>query len=154
MPLSHALKLVPLLVKSSKTFACAESCTGGQIAAAITSVAGCSKVFMGGVVSYSNASKVDLLGVDKALLDKLGAVCMETAEQMAQGALDRFSVDCAVATTGIAGPGGGSEAKPVGLVFIAWADESGVRGERFLFSGNRSQIQLFTISHCNSRVCF
>ena len=98
--------------------AVAESCTGGLMAARLTRVAGSSEYFAGGVVSYSNEAKASLLGVDPALIERHGAVSAEVADAMASGALDRFGADTAVAITGVAGPGGGTEEKPVG--FVSW----------------------------------
>jgi nicotinamide-nucleotide amidase len=99
--------------------AVAESCTGGLMAARLTERPGSSEYFAGGVVSYSNEAKRDLLGVDAALIEQHGAVSLEVAEAMADGALARFEADTAVAITGVAGPGGGTEAKPVG--YVCWA---------------------------------
>jgi nicotinamide-nucleotide amidase len=99
--------------------ATAESCTGGLLAARLTERAGSSDYVMGGVVSYSNEAKADLLGVDPALIESVGAVSPEVASAMANGALARFGADVAVAITGVAGPGGGSEAKPVG--YVCWS---------------------------------
>ena len=101
--------------------ATAESCTGGLVAAAITEIAGASQVFDWGVVSYANEAKMQLLGVPESLLEAHGAVSEEVAEAMADGALARSGADIAVAVTGIAGPGGGSAEKPVGLVWFAAA---------------------------------
>jgi nicotinamide-nucleotide amidase len=99
--------------------AVAESCTGGLMAARLTERPGSSEYFAGGVVSYSNEAKADLLGVDPALIERHGAVSLEVAEAMADGALERLEADTAVAITGVAGPGGGTEAKPVG--YVCWA---------------------------------
>jgi len=101
-----------------RRLALAESCTGGLLAARLTERSGASDYLMGGVVSYSNASKAELLGVDPELIERAGAVSPEVAEAMADGALARFGADTAVAVTGVAGPGGGSDAKPVGYVCI------------------------------------
>jgi nicotinamide-nucleotide amidase len=101
----------------------AESCTGGLMAARLTERPGSSEYVAGGVVSYSNQAKSDLLGVDPALIEKHGAVSREVAEAMADGALDRFYADTAVAITGIAGPGGGTEEKPVG--YVCWCVKAG-----------------------------
>jgi nicotinamide-nucleotide amidase len=104
------------------TIATAESCTGGLVAAALTEIAGSSDVFDRGFVTYSNAAKTAMLGVSDEILEKFGAVSRQTAEAMAQGALERAGVDLAVSITGVAGPGGGSAAKPVGLVHLAAAE--------------------------------
>ncbi|MBY0564546.1 MAG: CinA family protein [Hyphomonadaceae bacterium] len=105
----------------------AESCTGGLIAAALTAIPGSSDVFERGFVTYSNAAKTTMLGVPEELIARRGAVSMEVALAMAEGALKHSLADVAVAVTGIAGPGGGSDAKPVGLVHIAAARRGGVR---------------------------
>jgi nicotinamide-nucleotide amidase len=109
-------QVAKLLRESGLKLGLAESCSGGMLAARITNPPGASDYFMGGVVSYSYAAKEDLLGVPKALLDEFGAVSPEVAEAMAKGALKRFGADVAVAITGVAGPGGGTEEKPVGYV--------------------------------------
>jgi len=120
----------------------AESCSAGLLAARITDVPGSSEYFAGGVVSYSNEAKRDLLGVDQALLDEFGAVSAEVAEAMAIGALDRFGADVAVAITGIAGPGGGSDEKPVGLVhFNVRTAEGGVRAAAPVIPGGRRDVR-------------
>jgi nicotinamide-nucleotide amidase len=120
----------------------AESCTGGLVAAACTSLAGSSDWFERGFVSYSNDAKVDSLGVDAALIAQHGAVSEAVACAMAAGALRHAPADLAVSVTGVAGPGGGSAAKPVGLVWIGWC----VRGalpaaERFDFAGDRAAVR-------------
>ena len=110
------------LLKSKKlSLSTAESCTGGGVAAAITSVAGSSEYFMGGIVAYSNDVKVSLLHVSSETLEKYGAVSRETVMEMAAGAMNTLKTDCAIATSGIAGPGGGSLEKPVGTIWIAVA---------------------------------
>ncbi len=105
--------------------ACAESCTGGLVAAAITEIPGSSDVFERGFVTYSNLAKVEMLGVSESTLHAFGAVSRDVALEMAQGALARSKADLAVAVTGIAGPGGGSEEKPVGLVHFGCAARNG-----------------------------
>ena len=120
----------------------AESCSAGLLAARITDVPGSSEYFAGGVVSYSNEAKRNLLGVDQGLLDEFGAVSAEVAEAMAIGALERFDADVAVAITGIAGPGGGSDEKPVGLVhFNVRTSEGGVRTAAPVIPGGRRDIR-------------
>ena len=115
------------LVRQNKTLACAESCTGGLIAHKITRLAGVSQVFMGGVVSYANQAKEDLLGVPHELLVQHGAVSPEVAAAMAEGARQKFGADIAVSTTGVAGPTGGTPEKPVGLVWLGLATADGVK---------------------------
>ena len=128
-----------MLVGSGKTLALAESCTGGNIAQFITSNAGSSAYFKGGVVAYSNEIKNKLLGVPTELLEAFGAVSQEVAESMALGAQMALNADYAVATTGIAGPDGGSDEKPVGTVWIAVAGPSGVKSKKYIFKHNRER---------------
>lgn len=114
------------LCKSKKlTLATAESCTGGLVAGALTEIAGSSEVLDRGFVTYSNEAKHTMLGVPRATLDRHGAVSAETAEAMVRGVLGHARVDLAVSVTGVAGPGGGSVSKPVGLVYFAAASRSG-----------------------------
>ena len=125
--------------------ACAESCTGGALAAAITSVAGCSGWFDRGYVTYSNTAKQDCLGVSALTINKHGAVSEECAREMAAGLLQNCCADYAIATTGVAGPSGGSDDKPVGCVWFAIADkingQLNVIAQRADFDGNRSFVQ-------------
>ncbi|MFZ3088280.1 MAG: CinA family protein, partial [Methylotenera sp.] len=122
--------------------AMAESCTGGMTAQAITSVAGSSEWFDRGFVTYSNAAKIDMLGVSSETLDKFGAVSEQTASEMALGALKNSASQIAGSITGIAGPDGGTEAKPVGMVCFAWAGQNfPVSTDTQLFHGNREQIR-------------
>ena len=120
------------------TVAAAESCTGGLIAKLITDVAGSSGYFLGGVVTYSNVAKTELLGVPVEQLAAHGAVSAQVARAMAVGVRHRTGADLAVAVTGISGPGGGSPAKPVGLTYVAVAGGAGVDVRRFVWSGDRS----------------
>jgi PncC family amidohydrolase len=120
------------------TVSAAESCTGGLIAEAITSVPGSSGYFLGAVVSYADRAKVDLLAVPAAVIDAHGAVSAQAARAMALAARDRFGAALAVSVTGIAGPGGGSPAKPVGLTYVGLADAQGAEVRRFTWSGDRS----------------
>ncbi len=122
--------------------ATAESCTGGLVAAAITATAGSSSWFDAGFVTYSNAMKVELLGVSPATLDEHGAVSEATARAMAEGALVRSGADLAVSVTGVAGPSGGSAAKPVGLVWLAWALRGGTTtAAEHRFTGDRGAVR-------------
>ena len=118
-----AEKLLDLYRRKNLKIATAESCTGGMIACLLTDTAGSSDVFERGFVTYSNASKKDMLGVDGALIAKHGAVSPQVAEAMARGAIKHSQADLAIAVTGIAGPGGGTKKKPVGLVYIATASK-------------------------------
>jgi nicotinamide-nucleotide amidase len=128
-----------ILVESGKTLALAESCTGGNIAQFITSNAGSSAYFKGGVVAYSNVVKTSLLGVSTEMLETFGAVSQEVAEAMAVGTQKALNADYAVSTTGIAGPDGGSDEKPVGTVWIAVAGPSGVTSKKYIFKHNRER---------------
>ena len=131
-----------LLRDAGKTFALAESCTGGMVASLITDVAGSSDYFLGGVVSYGNPAKESFLGVRPETLLAGGAVSEETAREMARGARDRFGADLAAAVTGIAGPSGGSEEKPVGTVWFAVADRDGREtAKRRAFVGDRAVVR-------------
>jgi nicotinamide-nucleotide amidase len=123
------------------TLATAESCTGGLVAARLTSVAGSSDVFVGGIVAYANAVKADELGVSAEVLREYGAVSREAAAGMARGARDRLRADVAVAVTGIAGPGGGSPDKPVGLVYLHAAGPDGERAADFVSPGDRETVR-------------
>jgi len=122
--------IVRLLTKRKQQVALAESCTGGGIAHRITNVPGASNIFPGGIVAYSNAVKTSFLGVRRRTLAKHGAVSEPVARQMAEGARKKFGADFAIAVTGIAGPGGGTRAKPAGTVFIAVAGPDGTVVER------------------------
>lgn len=122
--------------------ALAESCTGGWASQCVTAMAGSSAWFDRGFVTYSNAAKMQMLGVSQSTLETYGAVSTETAREMASGALQNSQADIAAAITGIAGPGGGTAAKPVGTICFAWATRSGiVRSAKEHFSGDREQIR-------------
>ena len=138
----------------SATLSTAESCTGGNIAHLITSVAGSSNYYRGGVVSYANEVKINSLGVDPETIDKYGAVSRECVEEMALGVLKLMDTDYSVATSGIAGPGGGSEEKPVGTCWIAVGyydkKEAKVLSQRVNFASDRSRnIERFTSNALN-----
>jgi len=133
------------LLEKKKTLATAESCTGGLIAKMITDVPGSSKYFTYGWVTYSNESKISELGVEKGLIEQFGSVSSEVSQAMAAGAREKANSDYAIAVTGIAGPQGGNEKKPVGLVYISIASDKGVDTEQFLFGlRNRDFIRLRT----------
>jgi nicotinamide-nucleotide amidase len=129
------------LAISGFTLAVAESCTGGLIAERLTNVPGSSKYFIEGLVTYSNESKQRLLGVDKKLIREFGAVSQQVARDMARGVRHRAKTDFGLAVTGIAGPDGGTEEKPVGLVFIALADDAHTEHKRFVLPGDRELIR-------------
>ena len=127
---------------SGRTLATAESCTGGLVAHLLTEVPGSSEYFAGGVVCYANEAKVTMAGVPREMLEAHGAVSAQVAVAMAEGVRAHLEADVAVAVTGIAGPGGGSEAKPVGLTYVALADDAGHEVRRFLWHGDRHQNKL------------
>jgi nicotinamide-nucleotide amidase len=135
------------LAASGQTLATAESCTGGWVAQAVTSIAGSSDWFDRGFVTYSNDAKQELLGVRQSTLKKHGAVSEQTAIEMAQGALARSKAALALAVTGIAGPGGGSLDKPVGMVCFAWVSRQGTRAETLRFSGDRESVRRQSVIH-------
>lgn len=135
------------LLKNQWMLATAESCTGGMIAAACTDVAGSSAWFERGFVSYSNASKTELLGVDPALIERCGAVSQEVVRAMVQGALQHSHAQVAVAVTGVAGPSGGTAAKPVGTVWFGWATPAGVNAQVQHFAGDRAAVRAATLAH-------
>ncbi|MBN1610427.1 MAG: competence/damage-inducible protein A [Polyangiaceae bacterium] len=131
-----------LLVERGRSLALAESCTGGLVAELLTDHPGASRFFAGGVVSYANEAKRQLLGVPREALEQWGAVSEQVARAMAEGARRSFGVDLALALTGIAGPEGGSDEKPVGLVYIALAGPQSVDCERHVLAGGRSDVRL------------
>jgi len=137
-----ASAVVAALTAQGSQISCAESCTGGAIAAAITGVAGASAVFEAGFVTYSNAIKQQLVGVSNESLAAGGAVSEEVAREMALGAMANSGAQYAIAVTGIAGPSGGCDDKPVGTVWIAWGAAQTLRAHRFVLSGSRAHFQL------------
>ncbi|MCQ2388130.1 MAG: nicotinamide-nucleotide amidohydrolase family protein [Kiritimatiellae bacterium] len=142
-----AEKLVALLKARGVTCATAESCTGGGVGAAITGVPGSSEVYLGGVVSYANSVKHGVLGVPQTVLDTVGAVSSESAAAMAAGVRGLVGADVAVSVTGIAGPGGGTAEKPVGLVWFGLATRDGVRAEKAIFRGDRERVRAQAVTH-------
>lgn len=148
---AQAEALITELITARKTVTTAESCTGGWIAKALTDIAGSSAAFAYGLVSYSNGAKETLLGVAHDTLLEHGAVSEATVIEMARGALELSGADLAVAVSGIAGPDGGSEDKPVGTVCFAWAirDGSNVQtsADRQVFAGDRDAVRRQTVLH-------
>lgn len=132
--------------------ATAESCTGGMIAAACTDLAGSSAWFERGMVTYSNAAKTELLGVDEALIAEHGAVSEEVARAMAQGAIAHSRAQVAVAVTGVAGPTGGSKAKPVGTVWFGFMADGQLTSEMKRFRGDRAAVRAATLGHALQRL--
>ena len=145
--MTTAEKLVKVLSEKKLTCATAESCTGGGVGYAITSVAGASAVFYGGVISYDNSVKRDILGVPEEVLLTKGAVSSECAAAMAGGARRILKTDLAVSLTGIAGPSGGSVEKPVGLVWFGLSSAKGIATEKMVFSGDREAVRAEAIEH-------
>jgi nicotinamide-nucleotide amidase len=144
----NASELVQALLHQGQMAATAESCTGGMVAAAITDIAGSSAVFDRGFVTYSNKAKTQMLGVPERLIMAHGAVSEAVAKAMAQGALTNSSATLAVSITGIAGPTGGTETKPVGLVHFACATKRGKEWhEKKIFAGDRAAIRLAARDH-------
>ncbi|RLF63065.1 MAG: competence protein ComA [Thermoplasmata archaeon] len=132
-----AKKIAPLLKERHLKVATAESCTGGLIGHTITDVPGSSEYYEGGIISYSNEMKMKFLGVKERTLKEYGAVSEQTAKEMAEGVRRATDADIGIATTGIAGPGGGTAEKPVGLVYIAISADRKTKVEKHLFKGNR-----------------
>ncbi|OAI52262.1 damage-inducible protein CinA [Betaproteobacteria bacterium SCGC AG-212-J23] len=125
----------------------AESCTGGWVSQAVTAISGSSDWFDRGFITYSNAAKQEMLGVKAGTLKKHGAVSEETAREMAKGALKKSRATIAVAVTGVAGPTGGSDAKPVGMVCFAYALSRAVSSETRRFKGNRESVRRQSVVH-------
>jgi nicotinamide-nucleotide amidase len=134
-------KIITLLTERGETITFAESCTGGRIAAEFTAVSGASNVLNGACVTYSNQIKHQWLGVDNAILEKYGAVSRECVEQMLEGIIKMADADHAIAVSGIAGPTGGTELKPVGTVYIGILTSDHKEIHHCLFQGNREEVQ-------------
>jgi len=132
--------LQQLCIEKGVSVAVAESCTAGLIAYKLTTVSGSSSYFKGGVVAYQNEIKTKTLGVSRSIIDEKTEVSAEVVEQMTKSVLEKFDADFAVATSGYAGPTGGTNKNPIGTVFIAIASVEGVMVSRFVFSGNRQSI--------------
>jgi PncC family amidohydrolase len=137
----QAIQLAELLKHNGLTLAVAESCTGGLLGGCVTAVAGSSSFFRGGVIAYDNGIKRDILGVPSDDLEKHGAVSAQVVEAMAKGAAKLFNCGCAISVSGIAGPGGGTDEKPVGLVFIGVYFNDQAQSKSFVFDGNRDEVR-------------
>jgi nicotinamide-nucleotide amidase len=142
-----AAQVGSVLKSQGLVLATAESCTGGGVAQAITEIAGSSEWFECGFITYSNASKTDMLEVPDALIVRYGAVSDEVAQAMAEGALANSNATIALSTTGIAGPGGAVPGKPVGTVCFAWAVAHRTFSERLVFQGDRHAVRQQTVAH-------
>ncbi len=140
-------RIVALMREKNLTLAVAESCTGGMLSSRIIDVAGVSDVYKAGFVTYANEAKQNLIGVKEETLLQYGAVSEQTAREMVLGAIKAGKADIAAATTGIAGPGGGTKEKPVGLVYIACGSVDDMVVERCLFDGSRSEIRQAAVEH-------
>lgn len=141
-----------LLLKKQWMMATAESCTGGMISAACTDLSGSSNWFERGFVTYSDAAKTELLGVGAALIRKHGAVSEEVARAMAQGAIAHAKAQVSVAVTGVAGPTGGSKAKPVGTVWFGFIVDGQLSSEMKCFDGDRAAVRTATVKHALQRL--
>jgi PncC family amidohydrolase len=140
------VRLGEILKSKGLTLAVAESCTGGLLGGAVTSVSGSSAYFRGGVIAYDNGIKRDILGVSAVDLEKYGAVSESVVKAMAAGAAKLFNTDCAISVSGIAGPGGGTGEKPVGLVFIGIYHQGQAQSRSFVFKGGRDDVRLQSVN--------
>ena len=147
-----ASRVIEIFREKGLSLAFAESCTGGMIAETITNVAGASDIFYGSAVTYVNSAKEHILGVARETLEKHGAVSSECAEEMACGARRVYGADVAMSVTGIAGPGGGSEAKPVGTVWFGLASKDGAETFRRRFDGDRAAVRRQTVEEVLRRL--
>ncbi len=147
-----ASRVIEIFREKGLSLALAESCTGGMIAETVTNVAGASDIFYGSAVTYVNSAKEHILGVARETLEKHGAVSSECAEEMACGARRVYGADVAMSVTGIAGPGGGSEAKPVGTVWFGLATKDGAETFRRRFDGDRAAVRRQTVEEVLRRL--
>ena len=156
--MDEAVQVIRLLTAQGKTLATAESCSGGLLGKVLTDVPGGCSVYLGGVISYAYSVKEKILGVDKAVLEEKGAVCEETALQMAQGARQRLDADFALSTTGNAGPGTDEKNPNVGEIYVALAYQGGSLCKKLTLRGNREEnrfeackaVLRLLLEHCNS----
>lgn len=130
-----------------KTLATAESCTGGGIGAALTAIPGSSSVYRGGIITYTNQLKEELLSVSPSVLTEYGAVSSNVAEQMAKGVKERLSVDIGVSVTGLAGPGGDDFGNPIGTIYIGYCDDCNCISRHFVFKGDRESVRYQAIEN-------
>jgi nicotinamide-nucleotide amidase len=145
--LEQASLLLDILQARKLTLATAESCTGGLVSAAVTAIAGSSATLLAGYVTYSNEAKTASVGVNAALIERVGAVSAEVAQEMAEGAARESGAAMGISTTGVAGPGGGTASKPVGLVYIGVALAGRpTRVERHVFPGDRAAVRAATVA--------
>ena len=147
-----ASRVIEIFREKGLSLALAESCTGGMIAETVTNVAGASDIFYGSAVTYVNSAKEHILGVARETLEKHGAVSSECAEEMACGARRVYGADVAMSVTGIAGPGGGSEGKPVGTVWFGFATKDGAETFRRRFDGDRAAVRRQTVEEVLRRL--
>lgn len=136
-----------LLLEKDLTISVCESCTGGMLGATITNIAGSSRYFLGGIIAYSDRVKKNVTGVSSGTLERYGAVSAQTAKEMAHAVKQRMKSDIGVAVTGVAGPGGGTAKKPVGLVYIAVAFREKMVVRRFLFAGGRQAVRRLSVQN-------
>lgn len=148
-----AEKLGELLTSRNLTLAVAESCTGGLLGSAVTDVPGSSAYFLGGIIAYADSSKIEILGVPAQTIERNGAVSDRTAICMAKGILNNFACDIGIGITGIAGPSGGTDQKPVGTVFIAVANDERELARGFTFKGNRKDIRESAVNAALELAC-
>jgi len=140
-------EIIRLMTEHKMTLSAAESCTGGMLSSRLINVPGASVVYEAGFVTYANKAKHKLIGVKKKTLKEHGAVSKETAKEMVKGALKTADTDYAVSITGVAGPGGGTEEKPVGLVFIGCGRKHHILVKKYQFSGDRTQVREASVQH-------
>ena len=146
-------RLLKLLAKHQLKITTAESCTGGLVAGVLCDISGISSYFEEGYITYSEHAKMKLLHVSSQTLQNYGVVSCETAEEMAKGAVEAANADCAVATTGVAGPTGGTEDIPVGCVCFGWVVKENIYSERVLFEGTRMEIRMQAARYAIERLC-
>lgn len=141
MPKKLAGEIARLLKRSRRTLALAESCTGGLVSSALTELPGSSAYFLGAVIAYHDRVKTSVLGIPKKIIDRHGAVSPQTAFKLAEAVRKKLRSDYGLAITGIAGPSGGSPAKPVGLVYIGLSSRREARSKKFIFKGGRNSVR-------------